>query len=66
MKREEKLAAALDEQSGELTAVAHLAAQGEGAAVFFIFLLLARILSTKLTICAEDIEFCILNAERQL
>jgi len=46
--REEKLAAALDEWSGELTAVALLAARGGGAAVFFFFLFPATILSIKL------------------
>lgn len=47
--REEKLAAARDEPSGELTAATHLAGGGGGeATVFFFFLLLARICSIKL------------------
>lgn len=43
-----------------------LSCTGGRSSCFLLFLLLARILSTKLTICAGDIKFCILNADRQL
>lgn len=66
--REEKLAAARDEPSGELTAATHLAGGGgRGGNCFLLFFALSQNMFYKtLTICAGGLKFCILNAERQL